>query len=286
VPMPLVQIDGKFIVAYPYHRGYELGEYPRSYNNVLCMNINDKEIQPLPPAKWGTKWVRRRMVLDLTSTPGKHKFICEYKENSASSLRETFLGENKSALEGKFQSWLKDYKESNKLLSFDIKYLNQYDMPLQVIIDFENDDTPIPYGNKQIFQLKNFFDDYFKDITANRTEDVFIHNPTTYIDEIEVSKISGKKIDFDIKMEKPNDKSETEVIHYKPSEKSSAGSHYDKISSQLFSVDYQKNETDSSYIFKRTLSLKPIRLSKKNLQKVYNNCVKLNSIKNSNLIIY
>jgi hypothetical protein len=286
VPVPLVQINNKLLVAYPYRRGYELGEYPLSYNGVPCINIKEKKIQPLPTAKWGTIWIRKRRVLNLAKIPGNYKLIYEFKENSANVYRDDFLDSDKSALEGKFENWIKDYKKSNKLKSFEIKNLNEYDKPLQVIVHFENDDSPIPYGDKKIFQLKNFFVDYFEDITPDRKEDVFIHNSGLYIDEIEVLKIWKKKIEFDIKMKKPTTGSEPEVIHYIPSEDKTSGLKYDKISSQLFSVDYHKNETDSSYIFQRILKLNPMQVNKKDLKKLYNDCTLLNSIKNSSLIIH
>jgi hypothetical protein len=284
-PLPVLEINNNKYVAFPFSKGYELGEYPLKYNNTMCLNLKNKHIEGIPAPKWGTEWERNRMVLDISSFPGKYKIFFEYKENSASSYRDTLLGLNKGDLEGEFKDWIQEYTESNKLQSFEIKNLNEYDKPLQVIVHFKNDDTPIPYGNKKIFQLKSFFIDHFEDITADRTEDVFIHDPTTYVDEIEVLKIPGKKIEFDIKMEKPIATSEPEVIHYIPSENKASGLKYDKISSKLFTVDYHKSETDSSFIFKRILELKPIQVGKKDMKKVYNECVKLNSIKNSSVII-
>lgn len=285
VPMPLVKIENKYIVAYPYRRGYELGEYPMMYNDVLCMNIKEKQIHPLPKARWGTVWISKRKVLNLSQSPGKYKIIYEFKENSASSYREDFLDLDKSGLEEKFENWIKCYKKSNILKTFEIKNMNDYDLPLQVIVHFENDDTPIPYGNKQIFQLKNFFYDYFEDITSDRTEDVFIHNPATYIDEIEILKIPGKKIVFDIKMEKPNVGEKVEVEYHSPKGDTYQEKNITNYSVKLFSVDYKKNETDSSYIFKRFLKVNPIHIKKEAMQKTYNDCAKLNSIKNSNITI-
>ena len=105
------------------------------------------------------------------------------------------------------------------------------------------------------------------------------------IDEIEVLKISGKKIEFDIKMEKPKKDSKVEVTYYTPSVSKDNGKPYDKISTSLFTVNYNKIETDSSYIFQRTLNLKPAHIKKEEIKNIYDDCVKLNSIKNSSIII-
>lgn len=285
-PMPVVFLDNKKYAVFPIFRGYELGEYPLSYNNVLCLNISKKAIEPLPPPKWGSIWIRKRRILDLSSIPGKYSMVYEYKQNSASVYRRKFLKKDKAAQKGYFENLIKDYSETNRLKSFKIKNLRNYDKPLTAIIHFENNDTPIPYENKKIFKLNNFFLDYFEDITLDRTEDVFIKNPAIYIDEIEVLKIPGKKIEFDIKMEKPKKDSKVEVIHYAPSKNEYTGNSYSKISSSLFTVDYKKKETDSSYIFQRTLNLKPVHIKKEEIKKIYDDCVKLNSIKNSSIIIH
>ncbi len=183
----------------------------------------------------------------------------EFKQNSASDYRESFLGEDKSALTKKFESWLDDYNESNKLISYDIRNLDEYDKPLHVILHFENDDMPVPYENKKILKLNSFYCNYFKDINADRTEDVFLKTATTIIDELEVLKITGKKIAFDMKME--------------------------NISNGLFKADFSKSTTDSSYIFTRTLTYKPGKLEKKNIFAIIPDITSLNDIKNSSIII-
>lgn len=285
-PMPVVIIDNKKYAAFPLFKGYELGEYPLSYNNVLCLNINKKVIEPLPLPKGGSIWKRKRRILDLSSIPGKYSMVYEYRKNSASVYRNKFLNRDKAGRKEYFEDLIKDYSETNRLKSFKIKNLNDHDTPLTAIIHFENDNIPISYKNKKIFKLNNFFYDYFEDITIDRSEDVFIKIPETVIDEIEVLKIPGKKIEFDIKMEKPKNNLEVEVINYSPSENKYSEQNYIKISSSLFTVNYNKIETDSSYLFRRTLNLKPAHIKKEEIKKIYGDCVKLNSIKNSSIIIH
>lgn len=285
-PMPIVFIGNKEYAAFPLFRGYELGEYPLSYNNVQCLNIKNRTIEPLMLPKWGSKWIRERRTLDLRSNPGKYSLIYEFKKNSASVYRNKFLNKDKAAQKAYLDSLIKDYSETNRIKSFKIKNLNNYDKPLIVIVHFENDDVPIPYENKKIFKLNNFFSDYFEDITLDRTEDVFIKYLETNIDEIEVLKTPGKKIEFDIKMKQIGDKSVPEVIQYVPSENAYSEKRNNTVNTRLFTASYANSETDSSYVFQRKLTINPTHIRKNEINKVYNDCVKINSIKNSNIIIH
>lgn len=285
-PMPVVFFGNKKYAVFPLFRGYELGEYPLSYNNVLCLNIKQKSSESLPTSKWGTIHIKTKRTLDLSNIPGKYSMVYEYKKNSASFYRNKFLNKDKVEQKEYFEDLIKDYSKTNRLKSFKIKNLSDYDKPLSAIVHFENDDTPIPYENKRIFKLNNFFHDKFEDITIDRTEDVFIKYPETNIDEIEVLKIPGKKIDFDIKIENPKKDSDVEVIHYTASGTDNSGKTYNRIGSSLFTVDYKKSETDSSYIFQRILNQEPVHIKKEEIKKIYNDCVKLNSIKNSSIIIH
>jgi hypothetical protein len=258
--MPVVTINGKTYVTYPYLKGYELGEYPLGYNGALCINPFEKEIYPLPPAQHGDKWIRDRMVLDISSFPGKYTLIREYKKNSASAYRYDFLTMKKGKRRGEFEDILKEYNESNKVESFSFEHLKKYEKPLIAKVSFTNNDGPIPYENKKIFKLNNFFPTYFEDITQDRTEDVINNNQSIYIDEIEVKKIPGKNITCDITMtEKAN---------------------------ELFTSVLKKSETDTSYIYTRTLICKIAHIHRSQIQKLYNDCEELNSIKNSSIIIH
>lgn len=258
-PMPVVFLGNKKYAVFPIFRGYELGEYPLSYNNVLCLNIEKKAIEPLPPPKWGSIWIRKRRILDLSSIPGKYYMVYEFRKNSASVYRRKFLNKDKAAQKEYFEDMIKDYSEANRLKSFNIKNLNNYDKPLISIVHFENDDMPIPYKNKEIFKLNNFFLDYFEDITLDRTEDVFIHNFNTIIDEVEILKIQGKKIVPNIQIK--------------------------EIKNKLFTTHLNKSETDTSYIFKRILTYDINYIPKEQIKEIYNYCIELNNIKNSNVII-
>ncbi len=258
-PLVIATINNKTYAAYPLRRGYEFGEYPTSYNGVYCLNLAEKKVHTLPAPKWGTIWKRKRRVLDLNSFPGKYRFVYEFKQNSASDYRDSFLGEDKSALTKKFESWLDDYNESNKLISYDIINLDTYDKPLHVMLHFQNDEMPIPYGNKKIFKLNSFFYNYFKDVTASRTEDVFLHTTSTLIDEVEVLKMPGKKVTFDMKM--------------------------DNSANALFKVNFSKSTTDSSYIFCREVTYKPGKIEGKNVPLLVPDITTLNDIKNSSIII-
>lgn len=125
----------------------------------------------------------------------------------------------------------------------------------------------------------------YRDITLDRTEDVYTVNKAVVVDEVEFIKIPGKKIEFDIKTEHIGSKSEPEVIQYVPSGNSYSEKNYNTVNAQLFSVSYLKTETDSSYIFQRTLKINPTHIEKSKLSKTYDDCVKINSIKNSSIII-
>jgi len=178
-------------------------------------------------------------------------------------MRAFLLNKNKKDQEEYFEKkWIKKYKESNKLVFLNLMNLHDYGKPLIAVIEFTNDDVPIPYENKKIFKLNNFFVNAFEDITPDRTEDVYIHNPLTQIAEIEVVNIPGKKIKFNIKTEQIGDKSEPEVVYYVPSTNPSGEKSYNEINTKFFSVTYNQTETDSSYIFQRTLKLNPAHIQK------------------------
>jgi hypothetical protein len=205
--------------------------------------------------------------------------MLEFKQNSASSYREDYLDLDNSKLKEEFEDWIKNYKQSNEIKSFEIKNLNEYNKPLKVIIHFENDDTPIPHGNKKIFQLKNFFVDYFEDITEDRKEDVFFRNPSSYIDEIEVLKIPGKKIEFDIKI--PGNVYDAEM----KVSKGNTGEVFKQKQENLIKTSYNRTETDSSYIFQRVLSFEKKQFSGAKIKELSTECSILNDIQNSSLII-
>lgn len=278
--MPVVYINGKTYVTYPYLKGYELGEYPLSYNGAICINPAEETIAPLPPPLHGEKWIKDRIVLDLSSFPGKYTLIREYRKNSASSYRNGFLNMDKEKQREKFEDLLKAYSETNKIESLSFTNLKKYEKPLLATVTFTSDETPIPYENKKIFKLNSFFYDYFDDITPDRTEDVFIHNPATYIDEIEILKIPGKKITNDIiNIAKEayygteNAKKEGSKIEFK------------KVKRGFIDIEYSSSETDTSYIIKRTITYNIIRIPREHLKKIYDDCVKLNTIKNSTITI-
>jgi len=282
---PVVTINNKKYVAYPYLKGYELGEYPTGYTGALCFNVGSEKIFPLPPPLWGKDFISERKIIDLKHSPATFQLILEYKQNSASYYREELLEKNKEEQKKYLETAIKDYKNSNELESFSLENINEYDKPLIVKIKFKNDDIPIPYEKKKIFKLTNFFEDYFEDITPDRTEDVYFHSPATYIDEIEVLKIPGKKITFDIKTEQIGNKSEPKVVYFVPNQNSYSEKPYNTVNTRLFSVSYMNTETDSSYVFQRKLTVNPTHITKSEISKVYNDCVKINSIKNSSFII-
>ena len=254
-----ITINDKEYIAYPYASGYELGEYPLSYMGALCMDLKNKKIMQLPPPKRGEEWIRDIIVLDLSSFPGKYTLIREFKKNSASDYRYDFINMNKKAKRNKLEEVVKYYKESNELESYSLKNLHKYEKPFIATVAFKNDDMPIQHRNSTIFQLNNFYYDYFEDITIERSEDVYIHYKATLIDELEILKIPAKKII-------PNVRSKN-------------------LSNKFFSVECNKSETDTSYIFQRILTYDKIDIPKEELKDIYNDCVELNKIKNSNVII-
>jgi len=282
---PVVTINNTKYVTYPYLKGYELGEYPMGYRGALCFSAHKKEIYPLPPQRHGKKYISEKRVIDLNQTPAAFQLLVEFRQYSASDYREDLLDKDKEKQKKYLEKWVKNYKCSNELESFSFENLNKADKPLIVKIKFKNDDIPIPYENKKIFKLTNFFEDYFEDITPDRTEDVYFHSPATYIDEIEVLKIPGKKITFDIKTEQIGNTSEPEVVYYVPNQNTYSEKPYNTVNTRLFSVSYMNTATDSSYIFQRKLTVNPTHITKNEISKVYNDCVKINSIKNSSFVI-
>lgn len=285
--LPVVKINNKSYVAYPYKRGYGLGEYPMSLHNELCMNLKEKSIEPLPDPLWSEKWVCIRRTLDLGSVPGRYTLQYEYKQSSASEKRSEFLYYDKNKQKEELEEWVKEYKQSNTIKTFSVDNLTEYEKPLLISILFENDDVPIPYGNKKIFQLSSFFKDYFKDITPDRTEDVVINNGFTTVDELEVMKIRGRKLSIAIK-QTGSDENTVEEIFTAVQEKNKhtdAYVKYKEILSRLYEVNYLRKETDTSYIFQRVIKVAPNRILKPEMKKVYDDCVKLNSIKNSSVVI-
>ena len=256
---PTLTIQGKTYVTYPYALGYELGEYPLKYNDALCLDLKDNKIYPLPPPLWGEKWIKDRIVLDLSSFPGNYTLIREFKKNSASDYRNDFLNKKKKAQRKKLEDVVKYYKESNIIDSFSFRDLHSYDKPFSIVVTFKNDDIPIPYDNKNILKLNNFFYDYFGDITIERKEDIFIHNKATLIDELEILKIPGKKI----------------ILNIEASE----------LLNEIFSTKCNQTETDTSYIFQRIIQYDKNHIPKEKIKDIYSDCVKLNTIKNSSITI-
>jgi hypothetical protein len=166
---------------------------------------------------------------------------------------------NKKAKRNELEEVVKYYKESNELESYSLKNLHKFEKPFIATVAFKNDDMPIQHGNSTIFQLNNFYYDYFEDITLERSEDVFIHYKATLIDELEILKIPAKKIT-------PNIKS-------------------NNLSNKLFSVEFNKSETDTSYIFQRIITYDKNHIPKEEIKSIYDDCVEMNKIKNSNVII-
>jgi len=71
IELPVAVINNKTYVAYPFSKGYELGEYPLSLNNVTCLELHDENFPPLPPPIYGAEWIRIRKIIDLSSSAGK-----------------------------------------------------------------------------------------------------------------------------------------------------------------------------------------------------------------------
>jgi len=258
---PFFSFHNTSYIAYPYEIGYELGEYPAGFNNATCIDLKNNSISTLPPPLWGEEWIKDKIVLNLKSFPGNYHFIREFRKNSASDFRAYFLNMTKES-QGKYiENLLKDYKKSNKVESFSILNLDEYEKPLITQAIFKNDDMPIPYENKTIFKLNNFFcNDYFEDITMERKDDIFLHHKRIYIDELEIIKIPGKKIIPTIEA--------------------------NNIINNLFSVEINKSETDSSYIFQRTVIYgKNNFISEEKIKDFYDAINDLNKVKNSTITI-
>lgn len=256
---PVLTIQGKTYVAYPYALGYELGEYPLKFKDVFCLDLQDNTIYTLPPPFWGEEWIKDRIVLDLSRFPGNYTLIREFKKNSSSKYRNEFLTLNKSKQRNKLEDVVKHYTESNIIDSFSFKNLHSYYKPFSIIVNFKNNDMPIQHDNKNIFKLTNFTYNHFEDITPERKEDIFIHNKSILIDELEILKISGKKIILNI-----------EAI---------------EINNKLFSAKCNQIETETSYIFQRIISYNKNHIPKEEIEDIYSDCVKLNNIKNSSITI-
>ncbi len=174
-------------------------------------------------------------------------------------MRNNLLYDNKAGHKKYVQYVIENYNKSNKLLSYSINNLNDFEKPLIINSKYQPKITPVKYENKQIFKLTDFFEDYFEDITLDRTEDVFIHYDYTYIDELEIPKIPEKKIT--LQMDKKNG------------------------SQKYFTVNYSEVENDKSYLFTRTIKINKNHIPKEQIKDFYNDCVKLNEIKNSTVII-
>jgi len=260
-PLPVVVIGGREYVAYPFARGYELGEYPLYFKDELCMDLKTKSLKPLPKPVWGYSRVNERRTIRCTSTGVNGCIHFEYLYNNANYYRNTFLCMNKDDRKKYFEKYLEGCDQSNRLQSFSIHNLDEPGKELSADVVFTSDNKPIFYENKQVLKLGPYFSSYFKDITPDRMDDVFTNEKTTYVDELEIIKNPGKNITVDIKM--------------------------DSISNRLFSAAVERTETDSSIIFRRTMitpvdgrsfSIKYIK------EKAYGDIQALNGIKNGNVV--
>jgi hypothetical protein len=258
-PLLIVQCGTRASVAYPYDAGWELGEYPSRFNGVLCIRPEAKKIEPLPAPLWGTGWIRDRMVIDLRSSPAGCRLTREYRQHSASSMRDVYYGLNKEKLREKFENLIKEFSPLNRLVSFSFHDFHENpDGPFSVEIRFESGHAALRSGEKNVFMLQDFLPAYFKDIFPERTEDVVVHEGAAYIDEVEIMKIPGRTVSCDFKTK--------------------------LLSNALFSTGFSSGETDSSYLFQRTLDLKPARISAKDIGEIHKECVELNNFRNSSVV--
>ncbi len=254
-----LNINNMTYVAYPYACGYELGEYPLGYKDALYMGYADTTINQLPKPLWGEKCIKDRMILDFSSSPGEYTLVREYQKNSASRYRSKYLYKNKNEQRKSLENLIQHFGKSNSIESFSFENLNNSGMPLIVRVKFKSDLMPVPYKNRKIYQLNNFYYSYFSDISLERQEDVHIHYKSTYTNELEVKKMPAKKIIADI---------------------------YSKqISNRLFDVNYSELETDSSFIFNRVLTFDKNHIRANEIKDVYQDCVELNKIEDSHIAI-
>lgn len=100
-------------------------------------------------------------------------------------------------------------------------------------------------------------------------------------------KIRGKKISITMKQTGSDENTVEEIFTGAPEKNKHTDAYvkYKELIARLYEVNYLRKETDTSYIFQRVIKVAPNRILKPEMKKVYDDCVRLNSIKNSCAVI-
>lgn len=188
------------------------------------------------------------------------------------------MNKNKEQQNTFYRNKIQECNPSSAPIFVSIKDLFEYEKPLQVKVTFTSDNIPILYENKNIFRLNAYFTDFFSTLTPYRKEDIIILDSSTITDKIEIIKIPGKKLSLNLEIDRDDSKDSAEKSSQLNQREMTV--HY-----QFFTILYDYSETDSSLCLERTLLVKPIKATGNQVAAFYTDCVKLNSIEKSIVVI-
>lgn len=257
--MVMVEIEGKQKIAYPYNKNRKLGEYPFTYFGLQALDIEQEKVCDLPKPKYSQRLKKSEVIFDLSS-PGKpHNWTFTYGKYSSSSKKSNLDDKTPKERNTAIQKMLeKIYDTENKMQSVDITGLDKKGAPLSLNMIVENPSIMISKNKETFYSLAPFFRTFFEDYDLSRTIDYEYGIDYTYIDHITVKHVdtANETVDFTCK----------------------------ELNNPLFSVSCTKETHNGQTDLKRAVKIKKTRLSAQQMQQIFPDIQKLNTIKDSYIV--
>ena len=140
IPLVMVTINDTSRLAFPYSRGYALGEYPETYFGLKGVLLNTERVCALPEPNLDQSNCNYNFALEYSHDTLFNTLDLEYTGPIASKLRSRMLLQQSSEIKEGFQHMITLFDHSNKLSKCLVFNLNDRGAALRAKITFFNQD--------------------------------------------------------------------------------------------------------------------------------------------------
>ena len=258
-PLIMVTVNDTGRVAFPYARGYALGEYPETFFGLKGVSLYTERMCALPPPNMDQSHCNYNFTLEYAHDTLFNTLDLEYTGPIAWKLRSRLLLQQSAEMKERFQRMIGLFDHANKLSKCLVFNLNDRGAPLQAKITFFNQDQITIRKASSYIGLSHLFYTYTEQPDSNSITPFNFDGKITIRETVLVKKNKGATTTLNLSCS--------------------------PINNALFSSNCMSSETPDYAKFSRTIAMRRNELSPEQIASCTEDIKTLQRIKESSVVI-
>lgn len=200
MPLVIVTINGRELVACPYYIAYPVGEYPEEFLGLHGLEVPIGTVRAVPPPLSRRNTIMRRTTVSLASDTATHELRVSYFGNIACARRRQYRHRKTDASLETVESLLSHIGDNNELVSHSTDNLRTTEDPFTVVVRFRNPTLLMDIGGRTVCRFDQACANCLPGVDAGRVNDVFVETETVYMDEVVIQKPDKARVVVDPKL--------------------------------------------------------------------------------------